>query len=51
MRIQATYHFNCPADVLWAYIEEPDKQKLWMKGLLSNGPTSPPLTPSARRSA
>jgi carbon monoxide dehydrogenase subunit G len=41
VRIQITTHVACPADVLWDYIEEPEKQKLWMKGLLANESTSP----------
>jgi hypothetical protein len=41
MLIQETAYFRCPIEVLFAHIEEPDKQKLWMKGLLSNEPTSP----------
>jgi hypothetical protein len=41
MRIQTTALFTCPADRLFSYIEEPDKQKTWMKGLLANESTSP----------
>jgi uncharacterized protein YndB with AHSA1/START domain len=44
MQIKETAHFNCPREVLWRYIEEPAKQKLWMKGLLSNESTSPGRT-------
>lgn len=31
---------NCPPAQLWPYLEEPEKQKLWMKGLLENATTS-----------
>lgn len=41
MQIQETTFFNCSRERLWSYIEEPEKQKLWMKGLLSNESTSP----------
>jgi uncharacterized protein YndB with AHSA1/START domain len=41
MRIEETAVFNCPIDVLFSYIEKPEKQKRWMKGLLSNESTSP----------
>jgi uncharacterized protein YndB with AHSA1/START domain len=44
MQIKETAYFNCPREVLWRYIEEPDRQKLWMKGLLSNQSTSPGRT-------
>src|SRR4051812_18895457 len=40
MRVEATEHFRCPIERLWGYITEPEKQKLWMKGLLSNETTS-----------
>ncbi len=41
MRIAVTHLFTCAPETLWAHIDEPDKQKLWMKGLLSNEPASP----------
>jgi carbon monoxide dehydrogenase subunit G len=40
MRIEVVELFTCTPETLWAHIEEPEKQKLWMKGLLSNEPTS-----------
>ena len=41
MQIEVTELFTCTPETLWAHIAEPEKQKLWMKGLLSNEPTSP----------
>lgn len=41
MRIVTTREFRCPIDRLWSYIVEPDRQRQWMKGLISNEPTSP----------
>ena len=41
MNIAVTEHFRCPIDTLFSYIAEPEKQKLWMKGLLLNESTSP----------
>lgn len=41
MQLTETATFACPIDVLFSYVEEPEKQKLWMHGLLSNEPTSP----------
>ena len=41
MRIAVVELFTCTPETLWAHIEEPEKQKLWMKGLLANEPTSP----------
>jgi uncharacterized protein YndB with AHSA1/START domain len=40
MRLETTALFACPVERLWQHIEDPDKQKTWMKGLLSNEPTS-----------
>src|SRR5262249_20147325 len=40
MRIEQTMVVHCPADRLWAWIEEPDKQKQWMKGVIDNTLTS-----------
>lgn len=36
MVIRETAVFHCSPEKLWSYIEEPEKQKLWMKGLRSN---------------
>jgi uncharacterized protein YndB with AHSA1/START domain len=44
MRIVETAVFNCPRERLWSYIEEPEKQKLWLKGVLSNESTSPDIS-------
>ena len=41
MQIAVTELFTCTPETLWAHITETEKQKLWMKGLLSNEPTSP----------
>ena len=41
MRIEVVELFTCTPETLWSHIEEPEKQKLWMKGLLSNEQTSP----------
>lgn len=41
MRIETIEYFRCPAEHLWTWIEEPEKQKQWMKGLLNNESTSP----------
>jgi uncharacterized protein YndB with AHSA1/START domain len=41
MNIAVTEHFRCPIDTLFSHIAEPEKQKLWMKGLLLNESTSP----------
>ena len=41
MKIQETVYFHCTRETLFSYIEDPEKQKLWMKGLLSNESTSP----------
>jgi uncharacterized protein YndB with AHSA1/START domain len=40
MWIEHTEVFKCPAEHLWTFLEEPQKQKLWMKGLQENVPTS-----------
>jgi carbon monoxide dehydrogenase subunit G len=44
MRIEHRMEVACSPEHLWLYLEEPEKQKLWMKGVLSNesaekGPT------------
>lgn len=40
MRTEYGIEVNCPPEHLWPYLEEPEKQKLWMKGLLENETTS-----------
>ena len=42
MRVTHTAWFNCSPHHLWTFIEDPEKQKLWMKGLVDNQSTSPP---------
>jgi uncharacterized protein YndB with AHSA1/START domain len=44
MPIQLREEFHCSPEVLWRHLEEPELQKLWMKGLLSNRATSPAPT-------
>ena len=44
MRVEHSIEIACSPEHLWLYLEEPEKQKLWMKGVLSNesaeaGPT------------
>ncbi|MFO0880998.1 MAG: SRPBCC family protein [Gemmataceae bacterium] len=41
MVIQETVVFRCSPETLWQHIEDPEKQKLWMKGLVSNETTTP----------
>jgi hypothetical protein len=36
MRIERVVKINCTPEHLWPFLDEPDKQKLWMKGLLEN---------------
>jgi carbon monoxide dehydrogenase subunit G len=41
MRIAKTVEIACAPEQLWPFLDEPEKQKLWMKGLLEsehNGP-------------
>ena len=40
METTYTAIIDCSPEQLWPWIEEPDKQKQWMKGLLENVPTS-----------
>jgi hypothetical protein len=40
MNINHTAWFDCPALRLWPFLDEPERQKLWLKGLLSNELTS-----------
>ena len=38
MRIPYTMDVACAPGTLWGFISEPEKQKLWMKGLVENVP-------------
>jgi uncharacterized protein YndB with AHSA1/START domain len=40
MRIETTDTVRCSPQILFSWITEPDKQKQWMKGLISNTPTN-----------
>jgi uncharacterized protein YndB with AHSA1/START domain len=40
MRMEYHAEFACTPEKLWPFLEEPEKQKLWMKGLLENRLTS-----------
>ena len=40
METNYTVIIDCPPEQLWPWLEEPDKQKQWMKGLLDNVPTT-----------
>jgi len=40
MRTEYGIEVNCPPERLWPFLEDPEKQKLWMKGLLENVATS-----------
>ncbi len=40
MRVCYSSEFGCSAERLWRFIEEPELQKQWMKGVLENHPTS-----------
>src|SRR5262249_55132243 len=40
MEIPYRMEVACPPERLWAFIEEPERQKQWMKGLQENRPTS-----------
>lgn len=40
MQIEHTEEFRCTPERLWPYIEEPELQKKWMKGLIENRLTS-----------
>jgi carbon monoxide dehydrogenase subunit G len=42
MRMEITTEIACRPDALWPWIEEPERQMRWMKGLVSNELTSPP---------
>jgi carbon monoxide dehydrogenase subunit G len=36
MKMEHTMEVRCSPEHLWPFLEEPEKQKLWMKGLLAN---------------
>src|SRR5262245_61964711 len=36
MRVEHTAQFRCTPQHLWPFLEEPERQKQWMKGLLEN---------------
>lgn len=40
MQIKETAYFKCSRETLFRHLEDPEKQKQWMKGLQSNEPTS-----------
>lgn len=40
MRIDYSMEVSCSPDQLWQYLEQPELQKQWMKGLLENQATS-----------
>ncbi len=40
MKVTHSIDIAAPAAVVWQFLEEPEKQKLWMKGLLENVSTS-----------
>jgi carbon monoxide dehydrogenase subunit G len=40
MRIDYSMELGCTPDQLWPYLEDPQRQKQWMKGLLENTATS-----------
>jgi uncharacterized protein YndB with AHSA1/START domain len=40
MRVTYTNEFRCSANHLWRFLDEPELQKRWMKGVLDNQPTS-----------
>lgn len=40
MRMEIATEIGCAPDVLWPWIEEPERQMRWMKGLVSNELTS-----------
>lgn len=40
MRTAYSIEIGCSPAHLWPYLEEPERQKLWMKGLLDNVATS-----------
>jgi carbon monoxide dehydrogenase subunit G len=41
MRIARTVEIACAPEQLWPFLDEPEKQKLWMKGLLENEQAGP----------
>lgn len=40
MKAELKIDIACTPDHLWPWIEEPEKQKQWMEGLLENNPTT-----------
>ena len=40
MRIDYSMELSCTPDQVWPYLEDPELQKQWMKGLLENQSTS-----------
>jgi hypothetical protein len=42
MRTARSILIECPPEHLWPFVEEPDLQTLWMRGLLANELTSEP---------
>lgn len=40
MQTAYTTLIDCAPEQLWPWLEQPDKQKQWMEGLLDNAPTS-----------
>jgi len=50
MRIEHSMEIACSPEHLWLYLEEPEKQKLWMKGVLSNEPAEAGQTRVGSRS-
>jgi carbon monoxide dehydrogenase subunit G len=42
MKITLTLEIQCFPDRLWPFLEEPEQQKRWMRGLQENTLTSPP---------
>ena len=40
MHLEHNIEIDCSPDQLWPWIEEPDRQKQWMHGVISNEPTS-----------
>ena len=51
MQTHHTVIIDCPPEQLWRWIEDPERQKQWMKGLLENVSTSegPPRVGSTFR--
>ena len=43
MRLEHQVDIDCSPDQVWPWIEESEKQKQWMHGVVSNEPTSEPV--------